>query len=107
MLGDDLEVVEQAPLDLEHELSACLVCGSGLGDSELFQRIRVLSRNAAFPLQTSRRVSRIDSLVDPGSFEESHRWITSIDPLVFFASSVVPSACFARSGADWDYPKRR
>ena len=79
--GDDLEVVEQAPLDLEHELSACLVCGSGLGDSELFQRIRVCPQ-CGFHYNISAR-SRIDSLVDPGSFEESHRWITSIDPLVF------------------------
>ena len=73
--------MEQAPLDLEHELSACLVCGSGLGDSELFQRIRVCPQ-CGFHYNISAR-SRIDSLVDPGSFEESHRWITSIDPLVF------------------------
>ncbi|MYF78903.1 MAG: acetyl-CoA carboxylase carboxyl transferase subunit beta [Chloroflexi bacterium] len=79
--GDDPEVVELAPLDLEQELSVCLVCGTELGGSELFQRIRVCPQ-CGFHYNISAR-SRIAALVDPGTFEESHRWITSIDPLVF------------------------
>ena len=78
---DDPEVVELAPLDLEQELSVCLVCGTELGGSDLFQRLRVCPQ-CGFHYNISAR-SRIAALADQGTFEESHRWITSIDPLVF------------------------
>ena len=79
--NDESEVVALPPLDLEQELSLCLVCGTGLDDSELFQRLRVCPR-CGFHYNISAR-SRIAALVDSGTFEETHRWITSIDPLVF------------------------
>ena len=79
--GDDSEVGELEPLNLEQELSVCLVCGTELGGSDLFERWRVCP-SCGFHYNISAR-SRIASLVDPDTFEESHRWITSIDPLLF------------------------
>lgn len=79
--GEDPDDVGLAPMDLEQELSVCLVCAAELGGSELFQRIRVCPE-CGFHYNISAR-SRIGALVDRGTFEESHRWITSIDPLVF------------------------
>ena len=79
--NDDSEVVELEPLDLEQELSTCLICGTELAGSELFLRLRVCP-NCEFHYNISARL-RIASLIDPGTFDEAHRWITSIDPLVF------------------------
>ena len=79
--GDDSEVGELEPLNLEQELSVCLVCGTELGGSDLFERWRVCP-SCGFHYNISAR-SRIAALVDPDTFEESHRWITSIDPLLF------------------------
>ncbi len=77
----DLEVSELPPLDLEHEHSICLVCGVVLEGVEFFRRLRVCP-NCGFHYNISAR-SRISALTDPGTFEETHRWITSLDPLVF------------------------
>ena len=78
---DVAKVVEHESLDLEHELLVCLVCGTELDGSDLFQRLRVCPQ-CGFHYNISAR-SRIAVLVDPGTFEESHRWISSLDPLVF------------------------
>ena len=77
----DPEFLALPSLDLEQELSICLVCGSDLGGSKFFQRLRVCPR-CGFHYNISAR-ARIAALVDQGTFEETHRWITSIDPLVF------------------------
>ena len=80
--GDDgPDPVELPALDLEQEHSICLVCGTDLEGSELFQRLRVCPR-CGFHYNIPAR-ARIAALTDPGSFEETHRWITSIDPLEF------------------------
>ena len=79
--NDGPDIVELPPLDLEHEHSFCLVCGTELEGSELFQRLRVCP-SCGFHYNIPAR-ARIAALTDPGSFEESHRWITSIDPLEF------------------------
>ena len=78
---DDLEVVELPSLDLEQEHSNCLVCGTELEGSQLFQRLRVCP-SCGFHYNISAR-ARITALTDPGTFEETHQWITSLDPLVF------------------------
>ena len=78
---DGPDLVELPPLDLEQEHSICLVCGIELEGSELFQRLRVCP-SCGFHYNISAR-ARIAALTDPGSFEETHRWITSIDPLEF------------------------
>ena len=79
--AEDPEIVELPPLDLEQEHSFCLVCGNELEGAELFQRLRVCP-SCGFHYNISAR-ARIAALTDPGSFVETHRWITSIDPLVF------------------------
>ena len=79
--AEDPEIVELPPLDLEREHSICLVCGTELEGAELFRRLRVCP-SCGFHYNIPAR-ARITALTDPGSFEETHRWITSIDPLVF------------------------
>ena len=59
----------------------CLVCGSSLADSELYARFRVCDV-CGFHYSMNAR-ERIVSLVDPGSFREINRSITSLDPLSF------------------------
>ena len=78
---DDPDIVELPSLDLEQEHSFCLVCGTQLEGAELFQRLRVCP-SCGFHYNISAR-ARIAALTDAGSFEETHRWITSIDPLEF------------------------
>ena len=78
---EDLDAVELPPIDLEQEHSICLVCGTELEGVDLFQRLRVCP-SCGFHYNISAR-ARITALTDPGSFEETHQWITSLDPLVF------------------------
>ncbi len=78
---DGPDPVELPSLDLEQEHSICLVCGTDLEGAELFQRLRVCP-SCGFHYNISAR-ARIAALTDQGSFEETHRWITSIDPLEF------------------------
>jgi len=73
----------------EEVLSAretCLVCGADLLESELYARHRVCPVCRFHYSLTARE--RIESLADPGSFRETNRAVTSIDPLSF--SSRVP-----------------
>lgn len=79
--ADVLEVGEQSPVDLQGQLTNCLVCGTNLNGSKEFQRFRVCP-SCGFHYNIPAR-ERIDALVDPETFVETHRWITSIDPLVF------------------------
>ena len=65
---------------------ACLACGAGLLDSELYAQVRVCPVCRFHYSITARE--RIDSLADPGTFRETNRSVTSIDPLSF--SSRVP-----------------
>lgn len=80
-VDDGPDPVELPPLDLEQEHSICLVCGIELEGSDVFRRLRVCP-SCGFHYNISAR-ARIAALTDPGSFEETHRWITSIDPLEF------------------------
>ena len=64
----------------------CLVCGAGLVGSDLYTRYRVCPTCRFHYSMTARE--RIDSLVDAGTFRETNRSVTSIDPLSF--SSRVP-----------------
>ncbi len=59
----------------------CLVCGSTLVDSELYSRYRVCPTCRFHYSMTARE--RIDSLVDTGTFRETNRSVTSLDPLSF------------------------
>ncbi len=59
----------------------CLVCQARLVDSEFFAQNRVCPACHFHYSMTARE--RIDSLVDPGSFRETNRNVTSVDPLSF------------------------
>ena len=75
------EIGEHPPVDLQGELTNCLVCGSDLDGSNEFRRFRVCP-SCGFHYNIPAR-AWIETLVDPDTFVETHRWITSIDPLVF------------------------
>ena len=60
---------------------ACLVCGAGLLDSQLYAQSRVCPVCRFHYSVTARE--RIDMLADPGTFRETNRSVTSIDPLSF------------------------
>jgi acetyl-CoA carboxylase carboxyl transferase subunit beta len=59
----------------------CLVCGGGLAGSELYSRYRVCPKCRFHYSMTARE--RIESLVDTGTFRETNRSVTSLDPLSF------------------------
>ena len=82
--SDDLDLSDYTayhPLDLEGSITDCLVCGSDLSGSELFERLRVCASCRFHYNLPARR--RIASLVDADSFRETHKWIESLDPLEF------------------------
>jgi acetyl-CoA carboxylase carboxyl transferase subunit beta len=65
------------PLAQEH----CLVCNAALKENELYQRYSVCPQCRFHYSITARQ--RIQLLVDPGSFKEQYRTISSLDPLSF------------------------
>ena len=63
------------------ERDSCLVCSTDLLTSELFARNRICPVCNFHYSMTARE--RIDSLADPGTFRETNRRVTSLDPLSF------------------------
>ena len=63
------------------ERDSCLVCSTDLLTSDLFARNRICPVCNFHYSMTARE--RIDSLADPGSFRETNRRVTSLDPLSF------------------------
>jgi len=59
----------------------CLVCAANLVGVELYERFRVCSTCRFHYSMTARE--RIDSLADAGTFRETNRRISSLDPLSF------------------------
>ena len=59
----------------------CLVCGAGLLDSSVYAQFRVCHVCRFHYSMTARE--RIDMLADPGTFRETNKAVTSIDPLSF------------------------
>ena len=64
----------------------CFVCASSLSDSQPFAHYRVCPTCRFHYTVTARE--RISTLADPGTFRETNRAVTSVDPLSF--SSRVP-----------------
>ena len=64
----------------------CLACAASLIDSELFAQHRICPTCRFHYSMTARE--RIETLADPGTFRETNRSVTSLDPLSF--SSRVP-----------------
>ena len=60
---------------------SCLVCGGVLAGSDLFERHRICPECRFHYSMTARE--RIDTLADPGTFRETNRTVTSLDPLSF------------------------
>ena len=63
------------------ERDSCLVCSTDLLTSDLFARNRICPVCNFHYSMTARE--RIESLADPGSFRETNRRVTSLDPLSF------------------------
>ena len=68
------------------ERETCLVCGTSLIDSEFYSQYRICPDCRFHYSMTARE--RINTLADPGTFRETNRSVTSLDPLSF--SSRVP-----------------
>ena len=71
------ETTEDGPTDRD----TCLVCGAVLQESELYLRHRVCPVCSFHYSVTARE--RIELLADPGTFRETNRSVTSVDPLSF------------------------
>jgi acyl-CoA carboxylase subunit beta len=69
------EPVDDADGDL------CIACGAGLGGTEMYEHYRVCPW-CGFHYTISAR-ERVALLADAGSFHETHRSLTSIDPISF------------------------
>ena len=63
------------------ERESCLVCSTDLLTSDLFARNRICPVCNFHYSMTARE--RIDSLADPGTFRETNRRVSSLDPLSF------------------------
>ena len=65
------------------ERESCLVCSTNLLTSDLYARNRICPVCNFHYSMTARE--RIDSLADPGTFRETNRRVSSLDPLSFSA----------------------
>ncbi len=65
------------------ERESCLVCSTNLLTSDLYARSRICPVCNFHYSMTARE--RIDSLADPGTFRETNRRVSSLDPLSFSA----------------------
>jgi acetyl-CoA carboxylase carboxyl transferase subunit beta len=77
---ESADMIEDEEIEEEE---CCLYCGISLTDSESFHRYRVCPECKFHHSIPARQ--RIELLADPGSFKETNRFLTSIDPLSFSA----------------------
>ncbi|MCH7733710.1 MAG: acetyl-CoA carboxylase carboxyltransferase subunit alpha/beta [Chloroflexi bacterium] len=68
-------------LNLKDRRASCLMCGGKLRDSETYARYLVCP-HCNFHYNMSAR-ERVAAVADSGSFQETNRWVQSIDPLSF------------------------
>lgn len=59
----------------------CLACGADFGESHVYKRLRVCPRCRYHYSISARR--HIAALADPGTFNETNRWLKSLDPIEF------------------------
>lgn len=78
---EESDITAYPPIDIEDSLPRCLMCDAEFEEGSLFHRLRVCPYCRHHYNFAAR--SRIRALTDSGTFEEVHRWIESIDPLVF------------------------
>ena len=77
----------------------CFLCESTLTDSDMYQKYKVCHTCRFHYSMTARE--RVESLADLGTFKESNRWLTSIDPLSFETRTSYKKSLFddqARTG---------
>ena len=77
----------------------CFLCESTLTDSDMYQKYKVCHTCRFHYSMTARE--RVESLADLGTFKESNRWLTSIDPLSFKTRTSYKKSIFddqARTG---------
>ena len=77
----------------------CFLCESTLTDSDMYQKYKVCHTCRFHYSMTARE--RVESLADLGTFKESNRWLTSIDPLSFKTRTSYKKSLFddqARTG---------
>ena len=75
------------------------LCESALTDSDMYQKYKVCHTCRFHYSMTARE--RVESLADLGTFKESNRWLTSIDPLSFKTRTSYKKSLFedqARTG---------
>ena len=76
-----ISVVSRADGSPSAEREYCLVCDAALLDSDLYRRYNICPQCRFHYSLTARE--RIETLADLGSFKETNRTITSLDPLSF------------------------
>ena len=77
----------------------CFLCESTLTDSDMYQKYKVCHTCRFHYSMTARE--RVESLADLGTFKETNRWLTSIDPLSFKTRTSYKKSIFddqARTG---------
>ena len=79
--GNTTHTHQDRELILDDARASCLMCGGKLRDDEVYRQFLVCP-HCNFHYNLSAR-QRVTSLTDAGSFEETNRWIQSIDPLSF------------------------
>jgi acyl-CoA carboxylase subunit beta len=82
MIKQAVDPEPQPPTGGEMPIPAtCSECASVVSSDELFRRFRVCSQCGHH--HTMPALQFIESIVDPGSFDEFNRHLVSVDPLVF------------------------
>lgn len=87
------------PQEEATDATACRRCGAALAEQALYRQFAVCAVCQWHAPISARR--RIEQLVDPDSFRETHRWLATTDPLGFSDRLPYPERLAqARSSAD-------
>lgn len=80
-LFPDNEPKEEKQIVLENLLELCLHCDFELKQSKIYQRYRICPKcNYHYSISARRRLA---TLIDKNSFNETSKWIKSLDPIEF------------------------
>ncbi|MBA31795.1 MAG: hypothetical protein CL748_04635 [Chloroflexi bacterium] len=80
-LFPDKEPKKEKQIVLENLLELCLHCDFKLNNSKTYQRYRICPKcNYHYSISARRRLA---SLIDKNSFNETSKWIQSLDPIEF------------------------
>ncbi|MBC63964.1 MAG: hypothetical protein CL746_06605 [Chloroflexi bacterium] len=80
-LFPDKEPKKEKQIKLEELLESCLHCDFELKSSKIYQRYRICPNcNYHFSISARRRLA---TLIDKNSFNETSKWVQSLDPIEF------------------------